>query len=97
MARVAAIELLPADMEHKVAAIDVRTYFEGHEIGFGFDNYINFYNLGDKYLPSEADADDGEANDSWLGAGSFHPNADGYQAYRRAVEDLLPIMNYRWS
>lgn len=30
MARVAATELLPADMEHKVAAIDVRTYFEGH-------------------------------------------------------------------
>jgi lysophospholipase L1-like esterase len=94
MARVAATELLPADMEHKVAAIDVRTYFDGHEVGWGFDNYINSYNVGDAYYDPD---DDGEADSSKIGAGSFHPNVDGYQAYRRAVEDLLPVMNYRWS
>jgi hypothetical protein len=94
MAGVAATELLPADMDHKVAAIDVRADFDGHEVGWGLDNWLNSYNVGDKFKLHD---DDGEADDSWIGAGSFHPDVDGYRAYARAVQDLRPIMNYTWN
>jgi hypothetical protein len=95
MARLAATELLQSDLDHNIGAVDVRVEFAGHELGTvdNTENWINGYILGDRFRP---DDDDGEANDSTTGAGSFHPNVTGYQAYGLVVGDLLNAINYRW-
>ncbi|MEV2237795.1 SGNH/GDSL hydrolase family protein [Micromonospora sp. NPDC049891] len=96
MARVATTELLYTDLANKINGVDVRADFAGHELGTAdaTENWLNGYILGDWFRP---DDDDGEPNDSYFGAGSFHPNVNGFRAYGGAVSDRLSALGYRWS
>ncbi|GIJ79111.1 SGNH/GDSL hydrolase family protein [Micromonospora phaseoli] len=96
MARVATTELLYTDIANKINGIDVRADFAGHELGTAdtTENWLNGYILGDAFRFAD---DDGEPNDSYFGAGSFHPNANGFRAYGGAVSDRLSALGYRWS
>nr|WP_230417252.1 SGNH/GDSL hydrolase family protein [Micromonospora tarapacensis] len=96
MARVATTELLYTDLTNKINGVDVRADFAGHELGTAdtSENWLNGYILGDVFRFAD---DDGEPNDSYFGAGSFHPNVSGFQAYGGAVSDRLSALGYRWS
>lgn len=95
MTRIAATETFYLDLAYRVNSVDVRSEFAGHELGTPdlTENWLNGYILGDKF---REDDDDGEKSDSLFGAGSFHPNANGFKAYGRAVSTRLTGLGYRW-
>lgn len=90
VARWLATDALVSDSANRNISVDVRPDFYRHEIGGDDTDYLN------GFVPGDALKDEDGNPQQWMSMESFHPLAEGYDAYARTVADHLYAFGYVW-